>query len=180
MQNQKDVEIKTKRLILRTPTESNEDVIKAIMQIDSETREAAIEHIRWINNGAYENRLVFNLFIWIAQTNECIGRVYLHAKPELGGEIEIGYGIFEAHRNNGYATEAAKAIIQFAFEKTEQDVLVAIVKPENIPSQHVIKKLGFTKHSVRRVEDENGVDCDFDYFQLYHNDWQRQNTITLA
>ena len=109
------------------------------------------------------------LYIWLA--NQCIGRVYIHSKPELGGEVEIGYSISEAHRNKGYATEAAKAIVQFAFEKTWQDVLVAIIKPENIASRRVIDNLGFVYHSVRRVADENGVDCDFDYFQLHRKDW---------
>ena len=178
MQNQSDMGLKTKRLFLRQPTETDADIIRHLLRDGYETKEAAIKHIRWINNKAYENRLIINFFITLKQANECIGRVYIHSKPELNGEVEIGYRISEEHRNNGYATEAAEAIIQFAFENVGLDVLVAIVKPENISSRRVIEKLGFTYHSVRRVADENGVDCDFGYFQLYHHNWKmKENKI---
>ncbi|MCL2463147.1 MAG: GNAT family N-acetyltransferase, partial [Defluviitaleaceae bacterium] len=67
-----------------------------------------------------------------------------------------------------YATEAAKAVVKFAFEQAGQEVLCAIVKPENIASRRVLEKLGFTKSEVRTVPDENGEDCEFDYFRLYN------------
>ena len=172
MENLKNVKITTKRLFLRTPTEADANMLKNLFSGEYETQEAALEHIRWVINGAYGKRLIFLLYIWLTQANQCIGRVYIHSKPELGGEVEIGFGISEGYRNKGYATEAAKAIVQYAFEKAGQDVLVAIIKPENISSRRVIEKLGFVYHSVRRVADENGVDCDFDYFQLSRNDWR--------
>ena len=161
------MEIKTERLFLRTLTEMDVDVVRKLHKDEFETDEAALKHIRWIINKAYENRLIFNFCIWLVQTNECIGRIYLHSKPELNGEVEIGYGIFEEYRNKGYATEAAEAIVNFAFEKVGLDVLVAIVKPENISSRRVIEKTGFVNYGTRRVEDENGADCEFDYFKLY-------------
>ena len=172
MQNQSNIELKTKRLLLRQATETDVDIIKHLLSDGYDTKEDALEHIRWINNNGYDNRLVYNFFIALKDSNEFFGRVYLHSKPELNREIEIGYGISEKHRNKGYATEAGKAIIQFAFENVGLDVIVAIVKPENIPSRRVIEKLGFTFHSVRNVPDENGIDCDFDYFRLYHHDWK--------
>ena len=164
-------EMKTERLYLRTLTEADANIVRDFNKGEFKTEEAALEWIRWVKNKNDEGRLIVNFYIWIAQTNQYIGRVYIHSKPELGGEVEIGYGISEEHRNKGYATEAAEAIVQFAFKKAGQDVLVAIVKPENIASRRVIEKLGFTKHGVRRVPDENGIDCEFDYFRLCRNDW---------
>jgi len=107
------------------------------------------------------------------QTDQCIGRVYLHSKPELNGEIEIGYGISGEYRNNGYATEAAKSVLQFAFDNIGLDALVAIVKPENIASRRVIEKLGFTHRGIRTVPDENGMECEFNYYRLSRNDQNR-------
>ena len=78
MQNQSDMELKTKRLFLRQPTETDADIIGHLLRNGYETKESALKHIRWINNNAYENRLVFNFFISPKQTNECIGRVYIH------------------------------------------------------------------------------------------------------
>jgi ribosomal-protein-alanine N-acetyltransferase len=172
MQNQTHIEMKTERLFLRTITEVDADIVRDSSEDEFETKEAALQWIRWVKNKNDEGRLIVNFYIWLTQTNQCIGRVYIHSKPELNGEVEIGYGISEEHRSNGYATEAAKAVVQFAFEKAGQDVLVAIVKPENIASRHVIEKLGFTSRGVRTVSDENGEDCAFDYFQLYRNDWR--------
>ena len=89
----------------------------------------------------------------------------------ISPEVEIGYGIAEEYRNNGYAAEAAKAAVRYAFEEAGQDILVAIVKPENIASRRVIEKLGFSNHGIRLVPDENGKMCEFDYFQLHREDW---------
>ena len=107
----------------------------------------------------------YKFFISLVQTSQPIGRVYLHSKKELNGEVEIAYGIEEKYRNNGYATEAAKAAIHFAFEQARLNELVAIVAPDNIPSLCVIKKLGFTHCGMREVFD-NGENCEFNYFKL--------------
>lgn len=174
MQSQKYTEFRTKRLYLRTLTEADAGIVRSLFGNEFETEEDALDHIRWINNNAYENRFIINFYIWLNTTNQCIGRVYLHSKPELNGEVEIGYGISEEFRNNGYATEAAAAVVKHAFENAGQKVLAAIVKPENIPSQRVIEKLGFTSRGVRRVPDENGIDCKFDYYQLSMEDYTNQ------
>ena len=165
MQNQMSAEIKTERFFLRTLTEADTALVKTIVKDEFEDDKAIIDWIRWIN-GKKDTRM---FFIWLTQTGECIGRVYFYSKPELNDEVEIGYGILEEYRNNGFATEAAKAVVQFAFEKAGQDVLVAIVKPENTASRRVIEKLGFIKRGVRAVPDENNVVCEFDYFQLCRN-----------
>lgn len=175
MQSPAYIEMRTRRLYLRTLTEADAHIVRNLYPDEFETEEAALEHIRWITHNAHENRLVINFYIWLTTTNQCIGRVYLHAKPELDGDVEIGYGISEKHRNKGYATEAAKAAVQFAFEKAGQDVLAAIVKPENISSRCVIEKLGFKNHGVRMVPDENGEVCEFDFFQCYRDDWRSRN-----
>lgn len=168
MQSQACTEMQTKRLFLRTLTEEDASVVRNFGRDEFETEEAALEWIRWVKKKNAEGRLIVNFYIWLLQSNECIGRVYIHSKPELDGEVEIGYGICKEYRNNGYATEAAKAAVKFAFEKAGLDTLVAIVKPENIASRRVIEKLGFVHHGVRTVPDDNGVDCVFDYFQLNH------------
>jgi [ribosomal protein S5]-alanine N-acetyltransferase len=163
MNSQINTEINTSRLHLRTLTESDVAIVRLINGDEFKTDEAATEYIRWIND---PGRLLVNFYIWLTQTGQCIGRVYIHSKPELCGEVEIGYGILKEHRNKGYATEAAKAAVKFAFEQAAQEVLCAIVKPENIASHRVIEKLGFKNYGVRTVPDEYSKDCKFDYFKL--------------
>lgn len=40
----------------------------------------------------------------------------------------------------GYTTEAAKAIIDYAAERVEAPYLVAVADPENFPSQRVMQR----------------------------------------
>jgi RimJ/RimL family protein N-acetyltransferase/ubiquinone/menaquinone biosynthesis C-methylase UbiE len=171
MQNLK---IETSRLIMRPFTESDAAAVKHFTENEFEIEEAALEWIRWISKSPGKrpdtNRLLIMFAIELKQTGECIGRVYLHSKAELNCEVEIGYGIAKGHRCNGYATEAAKAAVWFAFEKAEQEVLCAIVKPENIASRRVVEKVGFVYGGVRTAPDENGIDCAFNYFRLYLTD----------
>lgn len=171
MQNLK---IETARLILRSFTDSDASAVKHFTENEFETEKAALEWIHWISKKPGKrpdtNKLLVMFAIEVKQTGECIGRVYIHSKAELNGEVEIGYGIAQEHRCNGYATEAAKAAVWFAFEKAEQEVLCAIVKPENIPSRRVVEKVGFIYGGNRTAPDENGVDCTFDYFRFYLTD----------
>ena len=156
-------EIKTERLYLRTLTEADVEIVKCD---EYKTDEAALEWIRWVNNRQEDiNDTCFMFYIWLTQTNELIGRVYFHRKVDLDNEVEIGYGINEEHRCKNYATEAAKAVVRFAFEQAGQAVLAAIVAAENIASRRVIEKLGFTYCGVRTVFD-NDEYREFDYFKL--------------
>jgi ribosomal-protein-alanine N-acetyltransferase len=161
------MEIKTERLFLRTITESDSMIVRDldVTKGEFETEADALEWIRWVKKTNDEGRLIVNFYIWLAESNQCIGRVYIHSEPELNGDVEIGYGINEDCRNRGYATEAAKAVVKFAFEEAGSLALSAIVKSDNISSRRVIEKLGFTYLGIRAVLDE-GENVDFDYFKL--------------
>ena len=165
------MELYTERLFLRTITGEDAEVVRAFGKDEFASDEDVRNWIRWVKDKNEEGRLIVNFYIWLKDSDQCIGRVYIHSKPELNREVEIGYGIAEESRNNGYAAEAAKAAVRYAFEEAGQDILVAIVKPENIASRRVIEKLGFSNHGIRLVPDENGKMCEFDYFQLHREDW---------
>ena len=164
------MELRTERLFLRTVTEADVAVIRDFGRDEFKTDEDVLDWLRWVKEKNEEGRLIVNFYIWLAETNQCIGRVYIHSKPELDGEVEIGYGISGEYRNKGYVTEAAKAVVRFAFEQAGLDVLVAIVKPENVESRRVVEKLGFSKCGIRMVPDENDQICEFDYFRLYRTE----------
>ena len=162
-----DTRIETSRLILRPLTEADVTPVRLVNGDEFKTDEAAINFIRWQNN---PGRLLIQFYIWLKQTDQCIGRVYIHAKPEINDEVEIGYGILEEYRNQGYATEAAKAAVWYAFERAEQEVLTAIVSSDNTASRRVIEKLGFINGGIRTVY-HDGENREFDYFRLYHTDY---------
>ena len=61
------------------------------------------------------------------------------------GEWEFGYWIGKPYWGNGYATEAARALVQFAFETLKIDMLTAGWFFDNPASGRVLEKLGCTR-----------------------------------
>ena len=56
----------------------------------------------------------------------------------------IVYGLDKNARGKGYATEAAKLMTDFAFNKLKLNKLIAETKGDNLESHNILKKLGFT------------------------------------
>lgn len=73
--------------------------------------------------------------------------------------VEIGYGYARDAWGKGYATEAAAAVVRWAFEARGLDSLVASTSPENRASQHVLEKLGFTRDG--EAEGQHGLGAFF-------------------
>lgn len=67
------------------------------------------------------------------------------------GEIELGYLLKRSAWGKGYATEAARRLLRFAFEDTPLDEVVAVTHHENTSSQHVLKKAGMIYEGPRRA-----------------------------
>jgi ribosomal-protein-alanine N-acetyltransferase len=64
-------------------------------------------------------------------------------EPDLDGTVEIGYGIDPDNRNQGYTTEAARALIAWAFEHPAcRAVIAPDTRKDNPASNHVLAKLG--------------------------------------
>lgn len=62
--------------------------------------------------------------------------------------IEIGYHVRRDHWGNGYATEAARACIDFAFEKLGAPRVISMIRPGNINSRRVAEKNGLTCEKI--------------------------------
>ena len=59
------------------------------------------------------------------------------------GIAEIGYGISEEYQNNGYATEAVRAVLEWAFSHPEVSAVEAETDSDNTASKRVLEKCGF-------------------------------------
>ena len=61
---------------------------------------------------------------------------------DTGQELEVGYHFRRDHWGHGYATEAAKACIDFVFQETDVDHIISLIRPENLASRRVAEKNG--------------------------------------
>lgn len=138
------IKLETERLIIR-PTNTN-DVSKIHEMLSDE------ETMKYFVEGVYSKQKVFEFInrnqkethhftILLKSSNRIVGK--LSYNPWFMKRTkEIGWIIFKTAEGNGYATEAARAIIQFAFEKEKIHRLIATCQPENTASLRVCEKLG--------------------------------------
>ncbi|HEX6288966.1 MAG TPA: GNAT family N-acetyltransferase [Herpetosiphonaceae bacterium] len=77
-------------------------------------------------------------------SREVIGYCGLFFFPDVGcqPELELGYRLARAHWGYGYATEAALAVRDFAFQTLCVKRLISMIDPHNVASIRVAKKLG--------------------------------------
>ena len=85
---------------------------------------------------------------WVVVEREkqaVVGSVGFVGRANEDGEIELGYGIVEEHRNRGYATEAAAALVEWALAQPGVTRVIARSAAGNRPSTRVLEKLAFSR-----------------------------------
>lgn len=97
-----------------------------------------------------------------------IGHIGFHTQPDppylaqlAPGGIEFGYTIFPAFRRQGYAQEAAQALMDWAHQSQGITRFVVSISPENIPSLMLTEKLQFVRIGSH-VDDEDGIEEIFE------------------
>lgn len=71
-----------------------------------------------------------------------IGSMGFKQPPDETGTLELGYDIIPKYQGNGYATEMAKALVDWAFDQPGVDRVIAECLSTNIPSIRVLEKIG--------------------------------------
>ncbi|MEO0371916.1 MAG: GNAT family N-acetyltransferase [Pseudomonadota bacterium] len=82
--------------------------------------------------------------------------------------IEVGYLTVPEAWGQGFATEVCRRVVQFAFEETSLDEVVACTDPDNANSQNVLQKSGLRRNGVKRVYTEDNVP----WFELTRAEWE--------
>jgi RimJ/RimL family protein N-acetyltransferase len=86
-----------------------------------------------------------------------VGDVGLSPADGEPGVIKVGYTIDPRFQARGYATEAVTALVGYAFETLEADVVRAYAGAENAPSIRVMEKVGMRLMERFQGHDDEGT-----------------------
>jgi len=144
--------LETSRLLLRELTLDDAEKLSLVLSDPISMRyypEAfSTEKVRrWILWNV-DNYRAHGFGLWaviLKEENELIGDCGITLQ-NIEGELvpEIGYHIRNTYCGKGYASEAAKACIDFAFGTAGYDAVYSYMKEDNISSRRVAEKIGMT------------------------------------
>lgn len=142
-------QLETARLMLRPWTESDVDAHRELVA-ERGNGMPSIEH----NRQMIEDERAASALTGIAllavirrDVGDFIGYCGLTVGRASVDEPEIAYELFRQVHGQGFATEAASAVLDAAIV-TGRKRLWSTVRPWNAPSFHVLDKLGFTRDHV--------------------------------
>lgn len=105
----------------------------------------------------YGEREAWNEAVWMIGHWQLLGLGMFVVEERAGGAflgragllqphgwpgLEVGWALAPAARGQGYATEAARAALDWAFETFAPDRIVSLIDPRNAASQRVARRLG--------------------------------------
>ena len=128
------------RLVPRTPEKARAE----IAQMDEHDRKQLSPD--WLARLAATTTVdpwVLGFSVVLAASGDVIGACGFKGPPDADGMVEIAYGFAPAHQNKGYATEAAAALVQFAYADARVRVVRAHTMEEANASARVLVKCGF-------------------------------------
>lgn len=99
-------------------------------------------------------------------SNQLVGHVgLLTQKVGKVIELEVAYSLLPEHWKKGYASEAAQFCVDYAFQRAWSDRLISLIKPKNVASIAVAKRIGM--HLERAIVFQ-GVDAQL--YRIKNND----------
>lgn len=169
--------LQTDRLITRMLTKEDTTIWEAFFK-DKEAIEFFPDYTKsdkeraaeWIDRQLTrydENRYGLQALI-DKKTNAFIGQCGL-LEQEVDGkkEIEVGYHIFKKYWGQGYAPEAARLFIDYAFLNMLTDTVISIIHSKNLKSQRVADKNGLVKDNQT-----NWLDLDVFIYRINKENWK--------
>jgi [ribosomal protein S5]-alanine N-acetyltransferase len=146
-------------------------------KVDSLTTQRQVLQ-RWINRSTEPNN---GTGVWAMvhqKTGEIVGTILLIPLPSSDGkltqEIEINWHLKRSSWGQGYATEAAKAMLEYGFNTLNLPVVYAVVNPQNTASIRVTQRSGMKP--LGRVDRYYSMQLEL--FQLTAADWKNTQTVS--
>lgn len=148
--------LETERLRLREFVESDADALQAVLGDPVAMKFYPAPFDRqgvesWIakNRDRYRRNGYGLWAMLLKDTGELIGDCGCTVQEVEGrSEVEVGYHVRRDLWGKGYATEAARACMEYAFVKVGAERVISIIRPENMQSRRVAEKNGLTCEKI--------------------------------
>lgn len=140
--------LSTERLILREFKISDAQVMydlnsdEEVMRYTGDVYFKSLEESEQLitNYSDYERNGFGRWAVIRKEDNEMLG--WCGLKKHKDNSVDVGYRFFKKHWNQGYATESARACLEYGFNVIELEEIVANADPENVASVRVMEKIG--------------------------------------
>jgi RimJ/RimL family protein N-acetyltransferase len=117
----------------------------------------------------YKNNLFGLQALIDKSTNEFVGMCGLLAQTiDDLPEIEVGYHIFKKHWGKGFAPEAAKMFLDYAFSNNMAESVISVIDVDNKKSRRVAEKNGLLLEKQTTYGTMNVV-----VYRMQKQDWQK-------
>ncbi len=110
-----------------------------------------------IQHQVFESYQKFGFGMWLVRdkrNKNKLGLCGLVNRPQLA-DVDIGFAFTQQARGQGFAYEAAKAVLEYAQSNLGLNKIVAITSQENCASQKLLQKLGMSKKGQQRLDDDH-------------------------
>ncbi len=168
----------TERLVLRMPVADDADDLAAIAnsrEIAEMTAQMphpytlrdAEAFLRSVQAGEVDG---YVYAITIADTGRLIGMCGVEQSRRFGG-LEVGYWLGRSWWGQGYASEAASAVVDLAFRVTGTDVIYAGSRTVNPRSRQVLVKQGFELTGLDEIDTIAAGRVAIERYRLTRETW---------
>ena len=182
MSTPQDSILQTERLVLRPFRESDYEDVHAYASDPEVTRytsfgpnspEETMDFLRRTAESRLQDpRTDYGFAIALRESGRVIGGTGLHHLEHEPRIAELGYVLHRDFWGQGYAAEAARAVIDFGFNHLGLHRIYARYHPENRASARVMEKLGMKFEGVLRESTFiKGAWWDFGQYAILSHEW---------
>jgi RimJ/RimL family protein N-acetyltransferase len=173
-------QIQTARLLLRGYTEADiPDLVTLLAAREVVAMTLRIPHpyteqhaIEFVENSQEGDDARFAIVL--RESGRLCGGIGLRVEPQHE-HAELGYWIGVPYWGNGYASEAAEAVVRFGFEELRLHRMVASVFAGNEASKRILLKLGMRYEGCLREHYVKwGEFLDSELYALLANEWRER------
>ena len=113
------------------------------------------------------------LGVWLKETGECIGQIWIEPDKWEVPSFELGYFIDSGYQRRGYALEASIRSLKFLFDELNAHKVIIITQDTNERSWKLAERLGFPKEAhFRESRTKDGKRWGMLYYGMLKDEYR--------